>query len=553
MLTDLHIVNFALIENQEISFHPGLNVLSGETGAGKSIILQAVQFLMGAKPKVSPIRTATECCEVHGTFDLSRVAQSILEELPDIAREGEGELLVSRSLSRSGKSKVFMNGRLAPLSVLDEVMQRLIHVCGQNHQVRLLEPRYHLDLLDSYAGLSSRADDFRKSFSAWRMDAERLEALRADASKQDERRERLSEIVSELEPLDLYPGVRADLEAQLKKITNAERLLALGSLLDAELDGDGGMISQGKRVASLSHELTRLDPGAAPLGELFFGARAALTEFHAELRRYISGLEIDEENAGALRERLAEVARVERKYRASDDALIELLHKSAAELSSSGSASDMAGLERQVEEERRQLESRARDLRALRQEAARALVTAVCAELAELSMPGVAMDVVFEEIPLCGMGMDKIEIVMSANRGQPLKSLKSVASGGELSRIMLVLKKALRDQMGVNVLVFDEVDTGISGGVARAVGEKLKSLAAYSQVFCITHLPQVASMADHHFIVDKQVFEDSTRSAVRELSIEERVDEVARMLAGYHITAAARESARELISTANNT
>lgn len=546
MLLDLHIKNVAIIEEQTISFGRGLNVISGETGSGKSILLSALEFLLGAKPKSHLIRTGEDELEIQAQFDLSSLPDSVRSELPDLAQCDE--LALSRTLNRSGRGKVFINGKLSTVTMLSDLTAKLINICGQNQHIRLLEPRFHLALVDGFGGYTELVERYTAAYGEWRRQSDLLAEREARLEKNALRQAELEFITEELRKAAITPGLRAELEDRVKVLGRSEGLITGARELLEALRADGGLFdllsSSGGRLA----ELQKLDGSLESLASRFRAARAELEEVEADLESYADRLEVNPEDLEALRERLAEVARLERKYRTHDNGLVELLQRSEGELADLQSDAGLEELRNQVGALYTVAANLAAELTEQRLKAGKRLAREVEKELAELNMAGAKLELRLEPGELGPQGRDKGEIFLATNKGEPLLELRRIASGGELSRIMLVLKKILKDRSGVNVLVFDEVDSGVSGGVARAVGQKLKQLATHSQVICITHLAQVASLADQHFLVGKRVGK-RTVSVVRELSEEERIEEIARMLAGYEITPAARESARELVTS----
>lgn len=545
MLVELQISNFAIIDHQTVTFDKGLNVISGETGAGKSIILNALELILGARPKQHSVREGSEALEVQALFDLTSLDTKSRDELPDIARGDE--LAIVRSIAQSGKGRVYINGKLATVTLLEELSSKLINICGQSHHVRLLDPRFHLELVDEHAGNDELLARYRDAFVRWRESEDLLQNFERKVREGEARRAMLEELVGELTEAGLKAGLREELESRVKKLSNAERLMQGVSRVVESFTDESGIFSSMTSVMSELADLSRFDDSLKKTGELFHSAFTELKEFHGDLQSYLHSMELDEEELEALREKLAEVARLERKYRTNTEGLLELLESSKNELSQLGDVINIEQVRKRVDAEYQQVLELGTALSTSRREAGEQLGTQVKRELRELNMKDVSLSLALTGCSPTSMGLDKGELLLSSNKGQALKPLRQIASGGELSRITLVLKKILRDRSGVNVLVFDEVDTGVSGQVARAVGLKLKELAKDSQVICITHLPQVASLADQHLKVEKRVENERTRSLITTLSDEQRVEEVARMLAGYKITEAARESARELL------
>jgi DNA repair protein RecN (Recombination protein N) len=491
------------------------------------------------------VRHGADALEVEALFDLTGVHRETIAELPDCA-QGD-ELSIVRSVSASGRGRVYINGRIGTVALLEDIVSRLVNICGQSHHVRLLDAAYHLALLDSFAGNEELVSAYGHVFKEYRTLLERVHSREADQRRLRARREELSLTIKELSLVDLNEGIRKSLEERVVRLANAERLLAGVQGAGEALTDDQGALSSLRSAIHHLSELGRLDTALSPIIEQLSSCQVLLREGVRDIDAYASSLEVDQQQLEQLREQLAEVARLERKYRTNDAGLVALLRESHEELQSIEDESSAEILEERLKASHAEAQRLADQLSKRRREAGRELAARIEQELAEVNMKGARLVVELSALPeLATSGSERGEFLLSSNRGEALRPLRQVASGGELSRLLLVCKKVLRDRSGVNVLVFDEVDTGISGSVARAVGLKLKALSLDSQVLCITHLPQVASLADTHLLVTK-IEEDRTRSVVKTLSQEERVTEVARMIAGETITEAARESARELI------
>lgn len=549
MLTELTISNFAIIERQSISFHAGFNVISGETGAGKSIILNALEFILGGKGSPSLIRTGAESLEVQALFDLTVLPEQVRSELPEIVGEGD-ELVVSRLLPREGRGKVLINGRLGTVALLEEIIRKLVNICSQHHQTKLLDSRYHLELLDGFCDKPELLTRMKEAHRAWADKRAELNRIKEAFEQGAVRRADLEHTSAELEALpNLRPGRRKELEGEIKRIGNFERLVELGQKLSEVLSGEEGMSIRLKEVSATMTEMNRLDPTIAKIQGEFESARRSLVESEIAVARYVDSLDVDASTLETLREELSEMARLERKYRLDDAGLCGLKARIARELDQLSGGEGYRELEREVSKLLEAAVQVGRELRKVRQKGAEELCKAVTDDLKELNMRDASLKVTFVDAEPFSLGIDKLEFLISTNKGEPHGALTEIASGGELSRVMLVLKKILRERSGVNVLIFDEVDAGVSGGVARSVGRMLKEISKCSQVVCITHLPQVASLSDRHFLVNKEIGERAV-TVVKELTAEEKVDEIARMLAGYKITDASRASALELITSA---
>ena len=549
MLTELTISNFAIIERQSIAFHEGFNVISGETGAGKSIILNALEFILGGKGSPSLIRTGADSLEVQALFDLTVLPHEVRTELPEIVGEGD-ELVVSRLLPREGRGKVLINGRLGTAALLEEIVRKLVNICSQHHQTKLLDPKFHLDLLDGFCDKPELLSKMKDAHRVWAEKRSELSRIKEAFEQGAVRRGDLEHTAAELNAMpNLKPGRRKGLESEVKRIGNFERLVELGQKLSDLLSGEDGVSLRLKEVSSTMAEMHRLDPSIAKIQGEFETAKRSLLDSEIAVARYVDSLDVDASTLEALREELSELARLERKYRLDDAGLCDLKVRVARELDQLAGGEGFRDLERVVEKLHDEAMAIGKELRKVRQKGATELTKAVSADLKELNMQDASLQVRFGESEPTALGIDKAEFLISTNKGEPHGSLIQIASGGELSRVMLVLKKILRERSGVNVLIFDEVDAGVSGGVARSVGRMLKEISKCSQVVCITHLPQVASLSDRHFLVNKEVG-DRAVTVVRELTSEEKIDEIARMLAGYKITDASRASAIELITSA---
>ena len=547
MLTELTITNFAIIERQSVTFHGGFNVISGETGAGKSIILNALEFILGGKGSPSFIRSGTDHLEVQALFDLTVLPHAVRQELPDIVGEDD-ELVVSRLLPREGRGKVLINGRLGTVALLEEIVRKLVNICSQHHQTKLLDSKYHLDLLDGFCDKPELVERMRKAHREWADAKSELTRVKEAFEQGAARREDLEHTRAELENLpNLRPGRRKELEGEIKRIGNFERLVALGQKLEDLLLGEEGIGIRLKEISAAMTEMSRLDPSIGSTQEDFENAKRALNHSEIAISRYVGSLEVDASTLETLREELSEMARLERKYRVDDAGLCALKERVKRELSQLFGGQGFRELELTVARLHDIAMTLGRELRKVRQKGAEELCKAVSGDLKELNMRDASLKVQFTDIEPSSLGIEKTEFLISSNKGEPHGALIQIASGGELSRVMLVLKKLLRERSGINVLIFDEVDAGVSGGVARSVGLMLKEISKQSQVVCITHLPQVASLSDRHILVNKEVGERAV-TVVRVLSEEEKVDEIARMLAGYKITETSRASARELIS-----
>lgn len=552
MLTELHIVNFAIIEDQTISFGPGLNVLTGETGSGKSVVLGAMECLLGGRVSSGSIRSGSDFFEVQGLFDLSKLSASQLERLPEIAQEPE--LSISRALHSSGKSKIFINGKLCTVKLLEETASILISLCGQNQHVELLHSKFHRELLDDYAGIAPKFHQFSTDLAQVKALEQRIQEFEADRQTALRRNSELSELVTELTPLAPRAGLRSELEQEIRSLAGAEQLREILSKIIAASSDEHSLDLSFKSLHSMALEAARVDPSYGELADEIKALRGSFDSWVSTLTLRLRAIEVNEEGLEAVKARLSQLAKAERKYRLSDAELAELLSTANQQLTNCSDSSGEPRLRAELAKAQASVKKLAQEIDTVRRSAAIKLEQGVSEELSEVALGGAKFSVRIGECNPFSPTINEVEFLIATNKGEPQKPLRAVASGGELARITLILKNLLTKQSQVNVLVFDEVDVGISGSVARAVGEKLKRLASHTQVICVTHLAQVASLADHHLLVQKEGHlvgqkegEDRIAAKICHLTKSQRVDEIARMLAGYKITPAARRSAQELL------
>lgn len=551
MLTELSIRNVAIIDQLQLSFGPGLNILTGETGAGKSIIIDALTLVCGGRASADLIRTGEEEATVEAVFDLSTL-QAVCQSLQEAGIEVADELLVKRCLSRAGRNRIYINGSLSTLSQLAELGRQLVTIHGQHESQGLLRPEYHLTLLDSFAGTVSLRREFGAAFEQWRQLGEQLAHF--DEQEQDAARriDLLAFQVEEITAAALQPGEEEQLEEKRRLLANAERLsLLTGGAYEALYAGDQAILGELKRVLAGLREAVSIDSSLAPLGAALDEGYLQLEDAALQLRDYASRIEADPEQLKNIEDRLDLLVRLKRKYVATVEEIIALGGDLEAELDQlQGRSRSREELERELTVQHDLLERLGSELSNKRHVAARKLEQQLAAETHQLAMKHAVVQVAFEHLTEPrSSGYEKVEFLFSPNPGETPRQLGKVASGGELSRLMLAFKQVLPEGEAPT-LVFDEVDTGVGGAVAGVVGRKLKHVADGQQVFCVTHLPQVAAWASEHIRVEKQIDNGRTVTLVRHLNATEQVDEVARMLAGEQVTDAARGHARELIEQA---
>ncbi len=551
MLTDLFIKNFAIIDNLHVSFREGLNVLTGETGAGKSIIIDAVNLVLGGRASADLVRTGEEEATVEAIFDLSG-SPAILEGLAESGIECDGELLVKRTVSRSGRNRVFVGGGLSTLAVLTDLAARLINIYGQHESQTLLRPDNHLLLLDGFSSLSRSREEFAAVYGDYRQTLGDLRRLEEGEREAERRIDILSFQSSEIATASLRIGEEEELARERELLAHAEKLLGNSrSAFESLYGGDEAILGNLRRVMSGVGEITAIDAKVAGLAETLNNAYLQLEDAALALRDYAGRVDADPRRLQEIDDRLDLIAQLKKKYGATIAEIISCREEIDRELASLANRKRTQGeLEKRARELQEKMAGLGRELSLLRIKGAKALKGAMERELKDLAMKNALFEVTL--IPLeepRPYGMERAEFLFSPNPGEAPKSLARIASGGELSRLMLALKQ-VHPESDVPTLIFDEVDSGIGGATSALVGKKLQRVAERQQVLCITHLPQVAAFADHHFRVEKLVDAGRTRTSVTHLAGEERVREMARMLGGVKITEKTMEHAREMVEQA---
>ena len=554
MLRALSIRDFVVVESLDVDFAPGFTVLTGETGAGKSILLDALALLVGDRFETRQLRPGTERAELAAMFDLEGrgdIANALAESGLDAGRE----LLLRRVLDAQGRSRAFVNGRPATLSQLAELGTRLLDLHGQHAHQALARSDAQRALLDAFGGLPALAARVAAAWRAWREAlALRDRAAEAEASLAAER-EALCERQRTLAELALSPDEWTTLGAQQRRLANAAALIEATTQAEDALSGADDAIA--RRLARIVSQLTNAsadDPALAEVVALLAPASIQLDEAARALRDYRRRLDLDPGELERVEARLLAIHDVARRYRVRPEALGELAAATDARLTELAAASDAAALARAVDAAEHAYGTLADELSHGRREAARDLAARVTAAMQELAMAGGRFDVALEPLAApASYGRESVVFVVATHPKQAPGPLSRVASGGELSRVALAIEVASSQVGDVDTLVFDEVDTGIGGAVAATVGRMLQALGARRQVLCVTHLPQVAAHADHHFRVVKSGDGDRVTSALTRLTGAARVDELARMLAGHEITSRTRAHARELLDASSRT
>jgi len=550
MLRALRVTDLAIIDEIELLLEPGFNVLTGETGAGKSILLQALDVALGGRPDADLVRTGADEAVVEVLFESTAPQVSQVLEAAGLPEEGGGGVLVRRLISRGGRTRAHVNGALASLGVLRDLAPHLVRVYGQDEHQALRRVESHRELLDVAARLAGELDAMR---ALWACVADSRQALAEHHAAVRAARERVDLVRFQWEEIDkagLVAGEDAALAWERARLAHAEKLGSLAGGAEAGLySGESSAVDTLGRALGGLREAERLDPELGPVRALVEDALAQLEDAGGQLGRYVRGLAPDPARLEVVERRLAELSRLQKKYGGSVEDLLRTRDALAAELArATAGDEELVELATAAEGAEREARAAAERLSARRREAAKRLERAVQAEFRELALDGARLAVGFgEPRPLGPTGVDEIEFTLAANPGEEPRPLARVASGGELSRIMLALKTVAAGDDDGTTLIFDEVDAGIGGRVAEVVGRKLQALGRRRQVLAVTHLPVIAACAAHHVVVTKRVVRGRTVSTATRLTEAERVDELARMLGGARVTREAREHARELL------
>lgn len=553
MLLELMVENYAVVEQARIRFQEGLNVLTGETGSGKSLVVDSLSLLLGARASSEMVRTGAARARVSGIFELECTAdvRAILAET-GIEPDGEEGLIVEREITANGKSRAFVANRPVTTLFLRQLAPALGDIHGQNEQQLLFTTQAQREMLDEYAGAAKLRQEVQSSFVEWRRLGEKLKEL----SQNEQEKLRLLDLWTfqrkEIEGIQPRTGEDAELEAERRILQNVTRLqensAAAFSLLYEAPESAAAQLRQAvKRV----EDLLRVDSSLAETAASLKQAAVLIDDAAYALRDYLGRLEADPGRLDAVESRLAALDRLKRKYGGSIEDILAFLddvRRRTNEVENAGEYK--AEIEKQQAELGQRYERLASELSEARCQAGQRLGRQVESELKNLAMPGTRFQVTIQQGEWTATGFDEISFLVSPNRGEELKPLEKIASGGELSRIALALKTAIGDadqHSGVPTLVFDEVDAGIGGAAAAAVGRRLKTLSRRNQVICVTHLAQIAGFADHHYAVSKREKKGRITTVIEELRRDERAREIGRMLSGEHITPEALKQAEQLM------
>ena len=565
MIKEIRIRNFAVIENLEVSFGKGLSVLTGETGAGKSIIIDALNLLLGGRADTDSIRSGETTALVDAVFEVTDPITRDLILESGIEMDGS-ELLIKRQVSNTGKNRCLLNDSSVTVSTLAKIGNRLVDLHGQHDHQTLLHPEVHIELLDLYGKCNNFRDEFSKIFFEHQAQTKILGSMKMGEKELIQKQEFLSFQLKEIDEANLSKEEEEELKSTRNKLKHAGQIREGLQKSQSLLNNEGGSIieSLGQVLKELE-SVQNIDSGLAGLVEQSRSAFYELEDVVESLRNYDQSLEFNPSRLEEIEDRLAEINELKRKY---GNDIVEILRrreeidKELEQLTSN--EENMKALQDDLKKKETVLSKLGIQLAEKREAAAKNLSRSVEKELKELSMINVKLGVRFdyqadpesfilfrkEKTKATLNGLGTLEFLFSSNQGEEMRPLAKIASGGELSRVMLALKSILNDQDTVPVMIFDEVDTGIGGSVAEKVGIKLQKVAITKQVFCITHLPQIAGMALSHFRVEKEVKGKRTRSTIRQLKHKERLEELARMSSGEKITEASLEYAREMLRPA---
>jgi DNA repair protein RecN (Recombination protein N) len=562
VLAELRLENYAVIDNLAVEFATGLNLLTGETGAGKSILIDALALLLGEKASSDVIRANAERAVISAVFEVDERTEKsvakILEANGIDPNEEDESIILRREIATGGKGRVFINNQPATVAVLRQLAPHLATIHAQNESILSFDAAARLDLLDAYAG--SQLDAVGEAFASWKATARRIEEL--EHGEQD--RLRLLDLWTfqkkEIEDAKLQPGEDERLETEKRVLANAEKIY--GAAMNAfDLLYEGGASTSSSLRTAQKHieELSRYEPKFQEALAAIETARISVEDVGATLRDYAGGIQASPEHLAEVEDRLALLDRLKRKYGSSVDDVIHHGEEVSRKLSEMENKDEiLAQLRRELALAAEEYLKLSRALSKKRYEAARKLEKLVEAEINDLAMKSnfhIEVSGTDEEGNWSASGFDQVVYLISTNPGEPLRQLEHIASGGELSRVMLALKASVEAGQGKKktgaqrTLVFDEIDTGIGGRAAEAVGKKLKALSRANQVLCVTHLPQIATFADHHYLIEKKTSAERTRTSVRLIAGEERTEEVARMLSGAKLTETSRKHAEQMLKT----
>lgn len=556
MLTELSIKNFAIIESLTVSFTKGLTVLTGETGAGKSIIIDAVHLLVGGRGSSEFVRHGEDKAEIEGLFQIDSLSHPSYKKAEEFGIEiEEGMLILRRDISQSGKSVCRVNGKLVTISILREIGSTLIDIHGQHEHQELMEEAKHQKLLDQFGAksISRQLEEYANLYRSYEQTAKKLKSLSENEQKMAHRLDLIQFQFDEIQKAQLVLNEDVELIEEKKRLSNFEKVFEGLSNSYSALQGDQKGLDWVGLLMSHLEDVASVDEQYQELAEIVSTSYYALEDVGRELRSKMDSLEFNPERLHDIESRLNEINQLKRKYGRTIEEIIEYAAKIEEEIETlQNKETHINALSKELATIKKDLVLEAKELTATRLQFSEKLTKSIHRELKELYMDKTVFEVRFHSDYdlFTPTGCDRIEFYISTNPGEPLKPLSKVASGGELSRMMLALKSIFSKHQGVTSIIFDEVDTGVSGRVAQAIAEKIYKVAVSSQVLCISHLPQVAAMADTHLYISKVTQKGRTKTSVQSLSEHDKIKEIGRMISGVEITDLTREHAKELLHLA---
>lgn len=564
LLQELSIKNFAIIDELYLSIEKGLTVLTGETGAGKSIIIDAVNLLVGGRGSSEFVRHGEKKAEIEGLFILNDESHPCYNRANEFGIDiEEGMIILHRDISVSGKSVCRINGKLVTISILREIGSTLIDIHGQHEHQELMNETHHLRLLDQYGGkeIKTALDNYRVIYKQYEQIVSKLKGLSENEQQMAHRLDLIQFQLQEIQKANLQIDEDTILLEEKKKLMNFERLFDSLKTSYGALQGEQKGIDWIGLVMSQLETAAEIEPDFKPLLESVSNCFYILEDAASTIRNDLDSLEFNPERLNEIESRLNEINQLKRKYGGTLEDILEYSSKIEEEIETIiNRESHIDKLQITLTQLEKDLYLEAKQLSDLRKKCSKKLINAIHKELKQLYMDKTVFEVKFLQsaedyknegnLPFRKDGLDVVEFYISTNPGEPLKPLNKVASGGELSRMMLALKTIFSKHQGITSIIFDEVDTGVSGRVAQAIGEKIYQVSEHSQVLCISHLPQVAAMADTHLFIMKETIDGRTRTKVKTLELEEKINEVSRMIAGVEITDKAIEHAQELLQLA---
>lgn len=555
MLSNLYIENIAVIEKTSIDFKKGLNVMTGETGAGKSIVIDSINAVLGNRTSKELIRTGASSAFVSAEFtNLSEKAIAVIDEAGFELEDGE--LLIQREISTTGKNKCRINGRPATVSTLKEIGVQLINIHGQHESYELMSPELHISYIDKLAGLESEIEAYQEVYKKYKKLSAELKKATVDESERERKIDLLKYQIDELEDADLRDGEYEELNEQKAVLQNSEKIIEAIMSSRALMNGDeesSGVLENLQEINSQLSDISEYMSEVEPINSRIESAIYELEDCLSELTDLTDLVDTDGGSLDSIEERLDLIYTLGKKYGSTIKEMLDFLDKAKKELNALVMYDEnREALIKECDKAYKEAEKLAKVLSEKRKATSSEFADKVCEEMAFLDMPNVKLVVVQEKCELNSLGYDNIEFLISTNPGEPPKPISKIASGGELSRMMLAVKNVLSDKDDIDTLIFDEVDTGISGSAAQKVGLKLREVSKSRQVLCVTHLAQIAAMGNSHFKISKSVRDEKTFTKVEELDHEGRKQELARIIGGTEMTKASLDYAEEMLRAGEN-